>query len=96
MFVRAVRFTGVTQERVDAVLARIEESDGPPPGIPATGLQMLFDADQGTAVVLQMFATAEDMAAAEAAFSAMDPGETPGTRASVDRCEVRLERTMPA
>ena len=36
MFVRAVRFTGVTQERVDAVVARIEESDGPPPGVPAT------------------------------------------------------------
>ena len=95
MFVRAVRFTGVTQERVDAVVARIEESDGPPPGVPATGLQVLFDAEQGTAVVLQMFDTAADMAAAEAAFSAMDPGETPGTRASVDRCEVKLERSVP-
>ncbi len=96
MFVRAVRFTGVTKERVDAVVARIEESDGPPPGVPATGLQVLFDADQGTAVVLQTFATAEDMQAAEAIFSAMDPGETPGTRASVDRCEVEIDLSMPA
>jgi hypothetical protein len=27
-------------------------------------------------------------------FSAMDPGETPGTRASVDMCEVKLERHL--
>jgi hypothetical protein len=25
------------------------------------------------------------------AFSAMDPAETPGTRSSVDMCEVKLE-----
>jgi hypothetical protein len=94
MYVRVVRFTDVTAERVQALLARIEQSDGPPPGVPATGLQMLYDADQGTAVVLQQFDTAEDMAAAEEAFSAMDAAETPGTRASVDRTELRLERQL--
>jgi hypothetical protein len=25
----------------------------------------------------------------------MDPSETPGTRASVDLCEVKVERSMP-
>jgi hypothetical protein len=34
------------------------------------------------------------MAAAEAIFDAMDPGETPGVRVSVDRCEVRVDRTL--
>jgi hypothetical protein len=29
------------------------------------------------------------MAAAEAAFDGMDASETPGTRASIDRCEVK-------
>ena len=29
------------------------------------------------------------MAAAEAAFDAMDASDTPGTRASIDRCEVK-------
>lgn len=91
MFVRVVRFTDVTKEKVDAVRARIESSEGPPPGVPATGIQMLFDEEQGTGVVLQMFDSAQDMAAAEAAFSAMDPAETPGTRASVDRCELKIE-----
>jgi hypothetical protein len=86
-----VRFTDVDSERAAALLKRIEESDGPPPGIPATGLQILMDEKQGSAVVLQMFESAEDMAAAEEAFDAMDASETPGTRVSIDRCEVKLE-----
>jgi hypothetical protein len=92
--VRVVRFTDVDPKRVQQLLSRIEESDGPPPGVPATGLQMMVDETNGTAVVLQMFETAEDMQAGDKAFSAMDPSETPGTRASVDMCEVKLERQM--
>jgi hypothetical protein len=91
MFVRVVRFTDVTADRVEAVLARIKESDGPPPGIAATRLQMMSDAGQGTAVVLQYFETAEDMDAAARIFEAMDATETPGTRVSVDTCEVTLD-----
>lgn len=94
MHVRVVRFTDVSAERIGALLARIEEAGGPPPGVPTTGLTMLFDEAQGTAVVLQYFNTAEDMAAGAQAFSAMDPGETPGTRVSVDMCEVMLERQL--
>ena len=94
MYVRVVRFTDVSAERVEGLLARIEEAGGPPPGVPTTGLKMLFDESQRTAVVLQYFDTAEDMAAGDQAFSAMDPGETPGTRASVDMCEVKLERQL--
>jgi hypothetical protein len=94
MYVRAVRFTDVSAERMQELLARIEESDGPPPGVPATGLNVLFDSAQGTAVVLQYFGSAEDMEAGGQVFSAMDPSETPGTRASVDMCEVKLERTL--
>jgi hypothetical protein len=89
-----VRFTDVDSERVEALTARVDESEGPPPGVAATGIQLLLDADQGTAVVLQMFETAEDMRAAEEAFDSMDSSETPGTRASVDRCEMKLDRQM--
>jgi hypothetical protein len=93
MFVRVVRFTGVTEEKLAAVVARINDSGGPPTGVAATGLKLLFDAGAGTAVVLQEFRTAEDMEAAAKIFDAMEPGETPGTRASVDACEVRLDVT---
>jgi hypothetical protein len=91
MHARVVRFTDVTQEQVDSVLRRIDASDGPPPGVKAAGLQVLYDEDQGTAVVVQLFDSAGDMEAAEEAFDSMDPSETPGTRASIDRCEVKLD-----
>jgi hypothetical protein len=94
VFVRVVRFTDVTGERMEGLLARVEESGGPPPGVPAKGLQVLFDEGQGTAVVLQLFDTAEDMRIGGEAFAAMDPGETPGTRVSVDMCETKFERRM--
>jgi len=95
MYVRAVRFTGVSAERVKELLARIDESDGPPPGVPTTGLKILVDEDQGTSLVLQYFATEEDMKAGAAAFDAMDASETPGVRASVDMCEMKLELEAP-
>jgi hypothetical protein len=94
VFVRVVRFSDVTADRADGLVARIEESDGPPPGVPATRLQMFFDADQGTAVVLQFFETADDMRVGGEAFAAMDASETPGTRASVDACELKLDRSV--
>jgi hypothetical protein len=89
-----VRFTDVTAERIEHLLARIKESDGPPPEVPTTGLEMLFDADQGTAVVLQFFDSEENMRIGSEAFSAMDSSETPGTRTSVDMCELKLEEHL--
>jgi hypothetical protein len=95
VYVRVVRFTDVSAERIEALVARIDESEGPPPDVPTTGLKFLLDEAQGTAVVLQYFETAEDMAAGAEVLSAMDPADTPGTRASVDMCEVKLELEAP-
>ena len=91
MYVRVVRFTDVSAERIERLLARVKEAGGPPPGVASTGLQVLFDEGQSTAVVLQHFATAEDLEAGAKVFAAMDPAETPGSRASVDSCELKLD-----
>jgi hypothetical protein len=89
MHARVVRFTDVDS---DHLAGRLDEArEGPPVDIPAKEVQILHDADQRTAVVIQLFETAEDMAAAEGPLDAMDPGDTPGTRASVDRCEVKAQ-----
>ncbi len=93
MYVRVVRFTGVDAGRIEELLARIKESDGPPEDVPTTAIRILVDETQGTAVVEQYFETAEDMEIGAQAFSAMDAAETPGSRASVDMCEVKLEMT---
>jgi hypothetical protein len=94
MYTRVVRFTDVSAERAEELVARIRASDGPPPGVPSTGLTLLFDQTQGTAVVLQHFASEEDMEAGAKVMSAMDASETPGTRASVDTCEEKLKLEM--
>ena len=91
MYVRVVRFTDVSAERMQQLQARVNEAGGPPPGVNSSRLQVLFDESQRTAVVLQHFPTAEDMEAGAKVFSAMDPSETPGTRASVDACELKLD-----
>jgi len=91
MFARVVRFTDVDPDNMSKRLAEGESRGGPPVDIPAKQVQILHDADQGTAVVIQLFESADDMAAAEGPLDSMDPGETPGTRASVDRCEIKAE-----
>ena len=92
MYARVVRFTDASAERIDAIEARIQENDGPPPGVKATGMKLFFDSEQGTAVFVGFFDTEQDMRDADAVFAAMDAGDTPGTRASVDNCEVKIER----
>lgn len=91
MFARVVRFTDVDPEHLAGRVDDAQGRDGPPVDIPAKTVQILHDADQRTAVVIQVFETADDMATAEAALDAMDPSETPGTRASIDRCEIKAE-----
>jgi hypothetical protein len=91
MFVRVVRFTDVNAERMDQLLARVKDAGGPPPGVRSTGLKLLFDGVQGSALAIQEFATAEDMTEAAKVFDAMDPSETPGTRVSVDECELKVD-----
>ncbi len=91
MYARVVRFTDVDPDHMAGRVAEAEAREGPPVDIPAKQVQILHDADQRTAIVIQLFETADDMAAAEAALEGMDPADTPGTRASVDRCEVKAE-----
>ena len=92
MYARVVRFTEVSPERISEIVARVEESDGAPPGVEATGFQLLVDEAQGTALFVGFFETEEKMRDASAVFEQMDASETPGTRASVDLCEVKIER----
>jgi hypothetical protein len=91
MYARVVRFTNVDPDHLAGRLADIESSEAAPVDIPAKAIQILHDPDQRTAVVIQLFETADDMAAAEAPLDEMDPADTPGTRASIDRCEIKAE-----
>ncbi len=91
MFMRIVRFTDVTGERLERTLALIRQDGGTPAGAPRGRLTVLFDQGQGTAVVLQEFASAADMEEGARVLSAMKASETPGVRASVDACELMID-----
>jgi 2'-5' RNA ligase len=90
MYARVVRFNDVTAERISEVVARIEE-EGPPAGVDSTGIQVFADETKGTAVFVGYFETEQKMHAANAVFEEMNPSETPGIRASIDLCEVKLQ-----
>jgi hypothetical protein len=94
MHARVVRFTDVSSERIAEVVSRVESDDGPPPGVDATGFQLLFDAEQGTALFVGYFETEQKMRDASAVFEQMDASATPGSRASVDLCEIKAEQTL--
>ncbi len=93
MHARVVRFTEVTPEQVDAVVSRVEESDGPPPGVESSAMKLLYDSEQGTALFIGFFDSEQQMRDAAAVLGQMDASDTPGTRASVDQCEVKIERS---
>ena len=94
MFARVVRFTDVTPEGIANVVSRVEESDGPPPGVDSTGMRLFYDESQGTALFVGLFENEDKLRAANEVFDQMDASETPGTRASVDLCEVKIERDV--
>jgi hypothetical protein len=91
MYARVVRFTDVSHDRIDAIAQRVKENDGPPEGVVSTGFKLLVDDAQSTAIFVGFFETEEDMRKSAEVLEAMDPGDTPGTRASIDMCEVKVE-----
>lgn len=93
MHARVVRFTDVSPERIAEIVTRVEADEGPPPGVDSTGFNLFYDEAQGTAIFVGFFETEQKMRDASAIFEQMDASETPGTRASVDMCEVKAEAT---
>jgi hypothetical protein len=93
MHARVVRFTDVSSDRIAEIVSRVE-SGGPPPGVDSTGLELFFDEANGTAIFVGYFETEEKMQEAAQVFDQMDASETPGSRASVDLCEVKAQRTL--
>ena len=94
MYARVVRFTGVTPEQIAQVVKRVEESGGPPEGVDSTGIKLFYDKDQGTAVFTGFFETEQKLRDAAEIFEQMDAADTPGTRASIDLCEVKIDRSV--
>ena len=95
MYARVVKFTGGTPEQIANVAAEVEKSDGPPPGVPSSGMKMLVNEGEGTVIFIGFFETEEAMKTGDAALREFDPpGGAPGEVASIDMCEVKVEKRM--
>jgi hypothetical protein len=94
MHARVVRFTDVTPERIEEIVARLDDSEGPPPGVDSSGFKLFVDESQGTAIFVGLFENEQKMRDANEVFEQMDASDTPGTRASVDLTEVKAEQDM--
>ena len=94
MYVRIVRFTDIDRDAIDRIKGEIEGGGGPPEGVRSKGIRGIVDEDQGTAVIVQLYETKEDMEQSAAVFDAMDASDTPGTRASVDAGEEVIRADM--
>ena len=94
MYARVVRFTDVDRQRIEDIAGQVESGGGPPPGVSPYSIQVVVDGDQSTAVVILFFESEEEMRNADQALNEMDSSDTPGTRASVDQGEVKVDTKM--
>jgi hypothetical protein len=91
-YARVVSFDGVDNNKMREMAQQVNQ-DERPEDIPATEIVVLHDADAGKALVILFFETEDDYRQGDATLNAMDPGETPGQRASVDKYEVAVKRS---
>ena len=94
MFARVAYFEGGSADamKADAEAIRSASADGPPPGVPATGLTALYDYEAGKCIAITFFETEEDMRTSDAALKEMDnPRPEAGTLASVDFYEAPVD-----
>lgn len=89
---RVVSFEGVSKDRMDEMRRQMEDGERPE-GLPASEIIALHDAEGETSLVILFFETEEDYARGDATLNAMEPGETPGRRASVTRYDVAVRMT---
>jgi hypothetical protein len=93
-FARVVTFDA-DAAALEALLAEINSTDGPPEGVPAQRITVLADRAAGKVVVAVRFGSEEDLKKGAEVFEAMSPPESGSIRrVAVDAYEVVLERSM--
>lgn len=95
MYARVARWEGMDAEAIRTFTEMINSADGPPEGVPSSGIMVLGDAESGKSLVVGLFDTEEDMRAGDKALRAMDrPPQARGEISSVEFYEVMVERRL--
>ena len=96
MYARVVRWEGADAESLERTAGEIrsqaEAGDGPPEGVPAKGLLILNDGENGRSLAISLFETEDDYREGDATLNSMSPpGEGLGKRVSVEKYEVAVQ-----
>ena len=93
MYARVARWEGAKPDEFRKVAEQINSSGGPPPGVPAKGIMLLADPENGRSLTIVLFETEDDLRQGHETLSGMnpDPGFG-GHRASVETYEVAVDR----
>jgi hypothetical protein len=83
------------QETIRRFADMINSSDGPPEGVPSSGIMVLADPDSGRSLVIGLFDSEEDLRKGDAALRAMDrPADARGDVSSIEFYEVTVDRRL--
>lgn len=96
MYARVVRWEGSTAEALEQASGEIrsqaEAEPGPPAGVPAKGLLILNDLENGNSLAITLFETEADYREGDETLNSMSPpGEGFGKRVSVEKYEVAVQ-----
>lgn len=94
MYARVASWEGGDADAIRASAAGINEqaADGPPEGLPATGIMLLVDPKGGRSTSIVLFETEDAMREGDATLNTMSPpGDGMGTRTAVGFYEVAID-----
>jgi hypothetical protein len=97
MYARVAKWEGAEADQIRAAAEGInaEASSGPPEGLPAKGLMLLIDPENGRSMAISLFATEEDLRQGDATLNTMSPpGDGMGQRTAVEVYEVAADLRM--
>src|SRR5436305_14826535 len=93
MYARVTQWDGLDQEALRQFAQMINSADGPPEGVPSSGIMVLSDAANGRSLVIGLFDTEEDLHKGDAALKAMDrPPDANGDITAIGFYEVTADR----
>jgi len=95
MYARVAKFEGASGDAIRLNVEGINEraGSGPPEGVPAVGLLLLSDPDNGRVLAISLFETEDDRRQGDETLNSMSPpvGDGMGQRASVEFYDVAID-----
>jgi hypothetical protein len=94
MYARVARWEGAEAEAMRRSSEQInaEASSGPPEGVPAKGLLLLIDPDNGRGLAVSLFETLDDLRKGDEVLNSMSPpDDAMGRRTAVEVYEVAAD-----